>query len=130
MKYTFREFLSLDEEHKIALGSRQMNEELTKKIKDKKMVELEKALKSHDWWYSFSDDGRTYKKGKKESEDIRKLVNLIGDDGMSLYKQYGKKAGVMEGKMKRKRWCVPRPEAPACSDVLGTCRGHACEGSA
>lgn len=97
MTISFREFLQLDEETKIALGSRQINEELTKKIKDKKMVELERLLKSHDWFYSFSSDQRSWKNGKKESENIRNLVNLIGDDGMSLYKQYGKKAGVMEG---------------------------------
>ena len=48
MTMSFREFLQLDEETKIALGSRQRHEELNQKIKDKKMVELEKALKSHD----------------------------------------------------------------------------------
>ena len=105
MKYSFREFLELDELTQIALGKTEVNEELNQKLKDKKMVELEKALKSHDWWYSFSDDQRSWKKGKKESEDIRKLVDLIGDDGMSLYKQYGKKAGVSfrEGVENRKK---------------------------
>ena len=108
MTSSFREFLQLDEETKIALGSRQINEELNKKIKDKKMVELERLLKNHDWYFSFGDH-KAWKKGQKSSEDIRKLVDLIGDDGMSLYKQYGKKAGVMEGKEQKKDKKEPRP---------------------
>jgi hypothetical protein len=105
MKYSFREFLELDELTQIALGKTEVNEELNQKLKDKKMMELEKALKSHDWFFSYADDQRSWKKGKKESEDIRKLVDLIGDDGMSLYKQYGKKAGVSfrEGVENRKK---------------------------
>ena len=104
MTMSFREFLQLDEETKIALGSRQIHEELNQKIKDKKMVELERLLKNHDWYFSFGDH-KAWKKGQKSSEDIRKLVDLIGDDGMSLYKQYGKKAGVSfrEGVENRKK---------------------------
>ena len=30
------------------------------------------------------EDMRSYKKGQKEQDEIRLLVNLLGDDGVSL----------------------------------------------
>ena len=94
MKYTFREFLQLDEETKTSLGTIQVNEDLSNNQKEKKMKTLEQKLKTFDWWYSMSDDMRSYKKGQKEQDVIRSLVDELGDDGMSLYRQYGKKNGV------------------------------------
>jgi hypothetical protein len=94
MKYTFREFLQLDEETKTQLGTIQVNEDLSNNQKEKKMKTLEQKLKTFDWWYSMSDDMRSYKKGQKEQDVIRSLVDELGDDGMSLYRQYGKKNGV------------------------------------
>ena len=94
MKYTFREFLQLDEETKTSLGTIQVKEDLSNNQKEKKMKTLEQKLKTFDWWYSMSDDMRSYKKGQKEQDVIRSLVDELGDDGMSLYRQYGKKNGV------------------------------------
>ena len=94
MKYTFREFLQLDEETKTSLGTIQVNEDLSGNQKEKKMKMSEQKLKTFDWWYSMSDDMRSYKKGQKEQDVIRSLVDELGDDGMSLYRQYGKKNGV------------------------------------
>ena len=94
MRYTFREFLQLDEETKTSLGTIQVNEDLSGNQKEKKMKTLEQKLKTFDWWYSMSDDMRSYKKGQKEQDVIRSLVDELGDDGMSLYRQYGKKNGV------------------------------------
>ena len=59
-------------------------------------MELETLLKSHDWWWFMSDDRRAYKKGEAEQSKIRRLVDFIGKDGNSLYKQVAKKNGVME----------------------------------
>jgi len=97
MKYSFREFLALDETTQASLGNPEIYEELNQKIKNTKIVELEKMLKSADWWGFMSDDGRVYKKWKSEEEKIKTLRNLIGDDAEILYKSYAKKAGVMEG---------------------------------
>ena len=96
MKYTFREFLQLDEETKTSLGTIQVNEDLSGNQKEKKMGELEKKLKSHDYYFHYSDDHRYYKKGQKEQDEIRKLVKEIGEDGLSLYKQYLKQKGLIE----------------------------------
>ena len=38
-----------------------------------KWAEFEKMLQNHDWFYSMSSDYRSYQKGKKEWEDIRKM---------------------------------------------------------
>mgnify|MGYP003715486919 CR=1 FL=1 len=42
------------------------------------------------------NDSRSYKKGEEEQSKIRRLVDYIGKDGNSLYKQVAKKNGVME----------------------------------
>ena len=107
MQYSFREFLALDEETQKALGNPPIYEELNQKIKKKKMKELEKMLQSADWWGFMSDDGRAYKKWKAEEEKIKALRDLIGDDAQILYKQYARKAGVMEQTMTSK--AKPRP---------------------
>ena len=53
-------------------------------------------MKNHDWYYSFGDNN-AWKKGKKENEVIRSMVDELGDDGIELYRMYGKKNGVIEG---------------------------------
>ena len=95
MKISFREFLDLDKETQIELGNMNMNEELTRQVKNKKMMELETLLKSHDWYFSRGSH-ISWKKGEEELSKIRRLVDFIGKDGMKLYKQLGKKAGVLE----------------------------------
>ena len=87
-------YLDLDKETQIELGT--LTEDLSGSIKNKKMDELKKLLSQHDWWWLMSDYRRSYKKGEAEQSKIRRLVDYIGKDGMKLYKQLGKKAGVME----------------------------------
>ena len=108
---SFTEFIRLPKDVQESMGrfeNEELNEELSSKSKERNMKTLEKMLKSHDWFYSYGDQ-KSWKKGKKENEDIRKLVDLIGDDGMELYKMYGKKVGVMEGKENNKDKKEPRP---------------------
>ena len=95
---SFREFLKLPEEVKESMATfdnAYLQEDLSSVAHKKAMMDLEKKLKAHDWYYSYGDH-KAWKKGRKKEEEIRALVDLLGDDGMSLYKQYGKKAGVME----------------------------------
>ena len=97
MKYTFREFLKLDKETRTRLGTIGIYEDLSGSQKEKKMKELEKKLKTHDYYFSYGDH-KSWKKGQKEQDEIRKLVDEIGEDGLSLYKQYLKKKGLIENK--------------------------------
>ena len=57
------------------------------------MSDLESKLKSHDWWYMMSDDGRAYSKGSAEQAEIKKLMKSLeamgqGDEAKSLYNKY------------------------------------------
>ena len=94
MKLSFKEFLNLDKEEQVRLGT--FNEDLSGTVKKKKMKQLEDLLKKHDFWYQMSDSGPDWTKGRKQSDEIHKYVSLLGDEGKSLYKKYGQKAGVME----------------------------------
>ena len=56
---------------------------------------LESQLKSHDWFYEYSDDNRYYNSGLKEFTDIWNVIEqlqAIGenefDQAIALYKQY------------------------------------------
>ena len=66
-------------------------EDISGNQKRTKMKELERQLKSHDWYYMYSDDGRAYGKGRDSNDKIHQLVKDIGDDGKKLYKKYSKK---------------------------------------
>ena len=94
---TFRKFLEKGAPE-VLCKSRIYIEDISGSQKRTKMKELERQLKSHDWWYSMSDDGRAWDRGRKQADDIHKLIKDIGDDGKKLYKKYGKKAGVFESK--------------------------------
>jgi len=94
---SFKEFLEHGEPEHLC-KSHIYVEDLSGSQKRTKMKELERLLKSHDWWYSMSDDGRAWDRGRKQADDIHKLINDIGDDGKKLYKKHGKKAGVFESK--------------------------------
>ena len=96
MRISFKEFLELDKDTQRQLGNMNVNEELNKSVKNKKMDELQKLLSQHDWWWFMSDDSRSYKKGRDEQTKIHNLVSLLGKDGNSLYKQVAKENGVME----------------------------------
>mgnify|MGYP001119442586 FL=1 len=94
MKISFKQFLNLDKEEQVRLGT--IIEDLSENKKKTEMKKLEKLLKSHDWWWFMSDSRQSYKKGEVEQEKIRRYIDLIGADAMKLYKTYGRKAGVME----------------------------------
>ena len=94
MKISFKQFLNLDKEEQVRLGT--IIEDLSENKKKTEMKKLEKLLKSHDWWWFMSDSRQSYKKGEVEQEKIRRYIDLIGADAMKLYKMYGRKAGVME----------------------------------
>ena len=99
MKLSFREFLNLDKEEQTRLGT--FNEDLSGQVKKKKMKELDSILKNKDWFAHFSDDQKVWKQSQKEDELIRKLVDEIGEDGMALFRQFGKRAGVFESLKKQ-----------------------------
>ena len=61
----------------------------------KMIVELEELLKHHDWYYAMSDDNNYYKRGRKQFEEIWKLMDELKDNGYfteseNLYDKYSK----------------------------------------
>ncbi|MBF86302.1 MAG: hypothetical protein CL489_17750 [Acidobacteria bacterium] len=52
-----------------------------------KMEELKKLLESHDWYYMYSDDSRSYNKGRDSNDKIKQLVAEIGKEADKLYKE-------------------------------------------
>ena len=55
---------------------------------------LDQMLKDHDWYFSYSDDFRVWKKGEEEHKKIMDMVKKLGKDGKKLYNKYIKKLGV------------------------------------
>jgi len=54
--------------------------------------DLEKALKQHDWFYNYSDDGRAYKKGQAQRDNIRNLMSKMDDtEAKKLWNKYAPK---------------------------------------
>ena len=93
MNYSFKQFLELDKDTQQALGNI-INEELKPSVKKRKMKELEKLLKKHDFLYQYQDgDYREWIRQNDIAQDIRKLKELIGDDAIQLYKIYARKGG-------------------------------------
>ena len=93
MEISFKDFLKLDKDHQKALGNI-INEELKPSVKKRKMKELEKLLKAHDFLYHYQDgDYKEWRRQNDMAQDIRKLKDLIGDDAVQLYKIYAKKGG-------------------------------------
>jgi len=68
----------------------------TSKTNTIKLIEdLESKLKSHDWFYEYSDDSRYYNSGLKEFTDIWNVIEQLQavgenefDQAIALYKQY------------------------------------------
>lgn len=56
------------------------------------MEELEKMLKSHDWFYAFSDDPKVYMKGYESMDRIQKKMIELGNttEVKQLYTKYNK----------------------------------------
>ena len=54
---------------------------------------LEKSLKSHDWYYEYSDDHRVWRHGKEQREEIRRQMDICCGLGFNeiakkLYDKY------------------------------------------
>ena len=95
---SFAEFLKLPadlQEELSTFENAYIKEDLSGSARKKAMTDLEKKLKRKDWFYAMSSDQRVWKRGRDEDEVIRKLVQDLGDDGMELYRMYGKKAGAI-----------------------------------
>jgi len=43
-------------------------------IQENSLSDFEKRLKSHDWWYAYSDDNRRYKSGESNWFEITKMI--------------------------------------------------------
>ncbi|MCL0046286.1 hypothetical protein M1N16_08720 [Nitrospinaceae bacterium] len=71
-------------------------EDISSSTKKKMMIQLEKLLKSHDYYFIYSDDSRSYNKGRDEQEEIERLVKEIDTadgkkDALKLYRKYLRK---------------------------------------
>ncbi len=62
----------------------------------KTLQDLKKLLSTHDFYYSYSDDHDSYKKGSEEMDVIRSLIKELGKPGEDLYAEYIKKIEVGE----------------------------------
>lgn len=48
------------------------------------LKEFEKALRNHDWYYDYSDDGRVWRRGVAEADSIRNMREQLVKDGHQL----------------------------------------------
>lgn len=67
-------------------------EDMSSSTKKKMMIQLEKLLKKHDYYFVYAD-GRAYEKGRDEQEEIERLVKEIDTsdgtkDALKLYRKY------------------------------------------
>lgn len=51
-----------------------------------KLKKLKTLLKRHDWYFDYSDDGRVWREGKRQKDEIDALVKQCGDEGAALFK--------------------------------------------
>ena len=56
---------------------------------------LEKLLKTHDWYYEYSDDHRVWQRGRDERDEIRRQIDICCGLGLSniatkMYDKYSK----------------------------------------
>lgn len=54
------------------------------------LKEFETMLSQHDFWYSYSDDYRTYSKGRAESKAISEAI-IANPELKPIYEEYIKK---------------------------------------
>jgi hypothetical protein len=52
------------------------------------MKELEELLKSHDWYFEYSDDHKVWRRGKNQLNAIRRKVKDVGSKGLEMYNKY------------------------------------------
>jgi hypothetical protein len=58
-------------------------------IKEESLLDLEKALRTHDWFYAYSDDSRRYNSGENNWNTIIRMVkSLKGKEAEKLWNKY------------------------------------------
>jgi hypothetical protein len=84
------EGLDKDGLERVAQGLPQTEEE---PISENTLSDLENRLKSHDWWYAYSDDSRKYNRGESNWSEITKMIKgMKGDkDAEKLWNKYAPK---------------------------------------
>lgn len=92
-------FSTMEETAYFAMQDRDMQEVYVPSPEEfiPRLGEFIQALKSHDWFYDYSDDPRAYARG---AESYRKIADMMAqfkragvhDAAMVLYRQYEKKA--------------------------------------
>tara|TARA_R100000315_G_C5193232_1_gene112858 strand:- start:165 stop:374 length:210 start_codon:yes stop_codon:yes gene_type:complete len=60
-----------------------------------KLQRLEELLQTHDWYYNMSDDHRYYLQGRRQYNEIWRLMDELKDNGYfteaeNLYDKYKK----------------------------------------
>ena len=78
-----------DEAEKQAARDRaeQDRQEKAKELGPQAMDDYVAKLKAHDWTYQYSDDHRAYTKGSQESNEIRRLGDILDPD-RKIYNKY------------------------------------------
>lgn len=52
---------------------------------------LTNLLLNHDWYYQYSDNYTIWNQANEQYKSIKKLVNLLGDDGVVIYNKHAPK---------------------------------------
>ncbi len=57
------------------------------------LIEFEKLVANHDWYFNYSDDSRAYDRGRKQQVAIRVMrTNLenqgLGEEADAIFKKY------------------------------------------
>jgi hypothetical protein len=84
---TFKKWLELGEPE-VLTKSKIYIEDLSGRDKTSKISLLKRLLQDFDFFYHYSDDKRSYERGKSQQDTIEKLVKEIGKDGLKIYRKY------------------------------------------
>jgi hypothetical protein len=83
---TKMEGLGSDGLERVAQGLPQTEEE---PINEESLSDLEKALRTHDWWYAYSDDSRKYNWGANNWNSIVRMIKALkGKEAEKLWNKY------------------------------------------
>lgn len=52
------------------------------KVMHPDMVQFERLLKAHDWYFEYSDDHRVWQRGRDERDEIRRQRDILCGLGM------------------------------------------------
>ena len=66
------------------------------KVMHPDMVQFERLLKTHDWYFEYSDDHRVWQRGRDERDEIRRQRDILCGLGMDeiankMYDKYSSK---------------------------------------